>query len=1651
MIPEALQPRALLAPPRTLASHLRSLTAADATIETLTRIDRCILDQIHTEAIPSSVYGVWLSLTCRYTTLFTVAALTNPSSGVRLVARQFARRLSGAVTGKSEGGTSSAVRKAIPNRIVVSVCIEELLNLVQDTDPWSSRTLLPHVSHLYAYCSAERVEDMLRSQSSKCPELLEYMSRFHTSLLRRIVVGLENVPKDVRGKTLQRCQTALLRSKEAYDSIHHQDMQLAFTKSPGLLFGMDLLTALEREPEMLDNHELERLVDAMARQGIREKLPFGSLLLILNQGIAVLQARAKSCPSATPGWLSRDLSREIIQFWSISRFETVGGSPQGLVAEYRKRRRLKELSAYKVELEDCLIERVLQVKDESFQNHGEKRQQFSRTLNNLLCLVNIRGRMEFLELVCQHSPTLGFDLATWPPSQREQELMPCWDLDVLDKLRPEDSESLFIRSLHIYHCEDFLPSSDTRNTDLKMPSWEKQCLLWASLESAIPKRKGFPITLKALGEIKQRSVRAREPAERLRWALLAVKLAAKTNSVDIFAEIVEWTSRYIRDALVCPDLIYDITDRCPWMLSCRTAAQGEASVPRSDIEREAQTGHKILESLLKTCLLLLREPWARSSISKITGRICYMFSAIVGRRMDLVRELARGGSLTESELAEILLDPMIPILIEYERQGNTKGQIDVQWSGPSGLLLSPCPLPRAPTFLELSFMDRLAKARDELWQRHRSQHVPDVMKLSPGLPRGLAIQHLAYNSGWLYQVIKHPDHAPFLSSRANEVLFGAADTVMIVLTEEEAHIGGFVDSLRFIVHALLENDNPADRNRDVLRVWEHYSEILKPHPDYLGLFQDWLVAKIRHREHMDEALNTIQPPGPCLTVGPRISAVPSASDTGMIEWDPHEGDYPLLTKQFKDTKENLDRIPCTVLNCRMDGGIPSNFPFVYVRKPPAQSTPKPLSIWSPDSYSLAKANQDPSRCIQDSVILAALLFLDTYSKDPGILRAKFPDVDSPRYHPVRLADRFIAFYDKERADQALSPPIDALRRSVRRVPSQILRNLIWSFLDTLKAEPNAPTYSALLFSTFDLIEILLSTDKPQLAIDIMIRVWKDFPGESSFHRKISLVKLGRVLTPERGRELMSQFAGYVCSALQAQADQSQQQAKEKKGFIKVTTAKMLAQAVAEADFLSQADKMEILQKMFSSARHVDIRRETVAALLNLVGSCENLEPYKVFASIVFSVTGPNERAVTTEVEWEMAEEPGRGGPLPYIAPLSERPVLDSAFSAAFSSIPEKLRADYVENVLLPLLQESSRQHTRWIAAMTARLGLSLADLNITENEVGPFIPDLTNRVLWRWAEYLPESYLRQFHRPWALSYLHYESFARIDSALAVTTEASLKDINVRDHWANLFASLCSRPAIYSLEELIPQFVNGGSKARNGLNVSLILEDFELRAELIIRNPVKYNGAVKKYILRPDYTLETFQALRESRVQSVSDVKNAAYKAQIYHDLTDAMARLIGVCESVREEGWSAADYPVTLPSQFEYHILLLPSPIYNPSTSESHSAAEIFTSALVDLIIEYSADPTLLLKLDSFQSVLREIPSADLKACILRLGYIWREPKKHNTIVICVGIKLARSLLDNMRSDRASLKRDVDILGMIEEWKKSDVEFVRQVGWEVEL
>ena len=355
-------------------------------------------------------------------------------------------------------------------------------------DTWTKRSLSHQVSVLHAFCTTERVTKLLRSQKSIPSIIFTNLCQFHTPLLRYIAIGAIQVPADVRRNVLKLCRNSLLRSEEAYVPIHLNERPLEMP--PGLLFGMDLLLVVRKERGLQKDKEIHGWVDSIIGQAIRKKLPLPSIVLILNSSLELCRLRDPS------KWLSRSLPRDVIQFWSIARFGCSERSRwcTGLAKMFQRRRRSEFTEAHKISLEQCMIQQVLQVKDDDFIIHPRPAR-FKGALVSLLNFVPRKGTLEFLQLLCRHSPNLSFDLTAWPPTEKERQILPFWDSDILQMLPPDRSKLLFKRSLHIYRCEEFLPDLEIGEPQSWAISWRAQCFLWETWEASAVNRNGdFPVT-----------------------------------------------------------------------------------------------------------------------------------------------------------------------------------------------------------------------------------------------------------------------------------------------------------------------------------------------------------------------------------------------------------------------------------------------------------------------------------------------------------------------------------------------------------------------------------------------------------------------------------------------------------------------------------------------------------------------------------------------------------------------------------------------------------------------------------------------------------------------------------------------------------------------------------------------------------------------------------------------------------------------------------------------------------------------------------------------------------------------------------------------------------------------------------------------------
>ncbi|KAJ5734456.1 hypothetical protein N7493_003242 [Penicillium malachiteum] len=510
MIPSALQPQMLLGSPRNLYQHLHSLIKNDPSIENLTSINSCLLTQIDKEAVPPSIFKIWLFLVYPHCSHLVSDALRHTSGGVRKAGVAVARaRFFCGPDWKENGwdllGGAKGIKdildtlpltearlllKAISrhvgsaaNKQLAMECIDELIDLIEKADAWTTRPLKDQATFLYGYCTRERLATFLSSStwSRGARFVLDRASLFHSSILRDIAVGTLQVPLDVRRGVLSSCSRSLLYSGEPYSST--TDDQSASVLPPGLAFGLDLLMTMSREPKLQNEPQVYCWIELIVGLAIRKRTPPQSFSLILHTALSLCRSPEFQI------WLTKSLVKDIVALWSAARFGGIGTFSQaGLASKVVKRRCSRYLPEYCSSLEQILIQDVLQKKIEELPTNP-KSSSFLQHLVTFVTIVKGEGRFEFLKILCQHSPTLTFDITSFPRSEKEEELIPIWSSNLLEALPLQSSKLLFDRLL--YGCDgDFILDTDSL-------SWANQCNLWASWEAASDKRhEGFPVTRK---------------------------------------------------------------------------------------------------------------------------------------------------------------------------------------------------------------------------------------------------------------------------------------------------------------------------------------------------------------------------------------------------------------------------------------------------------------------------------------------------------------------------------------------------------------------------------------------------------------------------------------------------------------------------------------------------------------------------------------------------------------------------------------------------------------------------------------------------------------------------------------------------------------------------------------------------------------------------------------------------------------------------------------------------------------------------------------------------------------------------------------------------------------------------------------------------
>lgn len=297
--------------------------------------------------------------------------------------------------------------------------------------------------------------------------------------------------------------------------------------------------------------------------------------------------------------------------------------------------------------------------------------------------------------------------------------------------------------------------------------------------------------------------------------------------------------------------------------------------------------------------------------------------------------------------------------------------------------------------------------------------------------------------------------------------------------------------------------------------------------------------------------------------------------------------------------------------------------------------------------------------------------------------------------------------------------------------------------------------------SYDALTKLANSDMPALASPLILQTILERPDASSWHRILLSVGFLKRLRAEEAHELLLSLAKGIGEKLEEQSyvrvgESEPPKHAPSQPAVKVTTVKYLAQLLNNSEFISNDAAVEVLVELFKAAQHRDIRLAALESLLNLLdsictGTQEEVQASPVVRNImdalktVVPVAGSiNERRPLRTEDWTEAETTGI---LPELSetPLDSLPPLLGAVVSAVESRSglKKLEKEFVEHIVLPVLEQSQQEHTRWATMFLAKhQATALGDL-LPET---PIVPLLWTTVLCNYYRFVPKKHLAAFNR-----------------------------------------------------------------------------------------------------------------------------------------------------------------------------------------------------------------------------------------------------------------------------------------------------------------
>lgn len=1037
----------------------------------------------------------------------------------------------------------------------------------------------------------------------------------------------------------------------------------------------------------------------------------------------------------------------------------------------------------------------------------------------------------------------------------------------------------------------------------------------------------------------------------------------------------------------------------------------------SDVKDRVIEANKVMFTLFETVCLTLKEP--SFHIPDWLGCRQIPYQVITERIRQCEEVLKRLQNPSEQEIYDTLWSDTLDLALRIEKISLEPGYEALS----SRTLPAPSITWRKISPATYRFIDDLASRRDLIWRQYRISKNPLVTLLPQSVPQGLPIQDFGFSID--LAVEEASGLTPYIYSRSMSIVFQNTKTASTQISsdkETREAIGTFIDSFTFALKIFVFQGPVSGKESRVSRAWTHALESLSYRMAPDEAYRTW-------RDIFQTALPKVVIPSIDPVQSNEYPRVPYTSDS--IEWNPAEDFHPLPAVEPRRLEPQI-YLDCSIATLQNSYGHGDAF-----QECPLETTgfkPGAFDIWNTMRF---RKGELRIPAVREGLIISALLYIDSQTDDGSrLLKRPFPSTSDTRYPAVWLDLEF-----SNLGNVGISEAIYFFGENfvLSTVPPTLLLKLAKGAIDhSAKVAANGPVSHGtnLEGRTCNIVSLLTRSDRPHLAIDLVLKIIMEYPDASSWHRQILSNNFIKRLSAEQSRDLIHRFSSAIQNKMREKAKISKtlegtissESTPHSKSYVKITTIKYLAQLLKGALFVSRNFSAGVLSELLLSSTQIDIRLTVVNSLLEILDGCNPDTDDALGNNIVSALEGLipvagdlDERRQLQEEDWALAKKDLK---LPEVfekgtVSLSDSvpPILEVLMQKRFGLYEDHWKVQRVTKLLIPILEQSILSHHKWLEIFAIKYGLNLASLQLP---VLPVKAKVLKTFIHSYIKLVPASFLDLYHRFVLINISCPQEIAEFNRKIEGPKYRELQETK---HWLSMFGQAPSNH-YYRNFELLSAIFELERRGRQSTCTNCITMS---QVENLAFSQAQY------FIYHSDPSeLELFMGPLEPRPGNPYGNSQSA-KALI--------KRLVTLIDSLRTPAWQSdrSRNPEVLPKTLKYRIWLLPFP-----AQEASDVGEIkrFTIAIRQLLEELCAPGTTYHHdLAEFNRAVHAAPESRCVEIACALGQLKTKMQTSDLLNVEVASKFLFT---------ASTPNDTNVITtarkLVESWRASENEWIRALG-----